>query len=133
MKDMIDFNNLMKAPPRCPLCHTPMTVEYDTIRNIKVFACHKDRIAIAVTDPLVGKWESKREENIPCPMPGCGANMRVFFTSTGFMMAKCPKKKCGAVMKGSNPDRFTMKPALGLDGVKVDPKNTDKPLEDDKC
>jgi protein-arginine kinase activator protein McsA len=122
----LNFNSLMKSPPRCPLCGTPMTVEMDTIRNIKVFACHKDQIAINVMDPLVGKWEEEREEKVPCPM--CDTNMRLFFTSTGFLMSKCPKKKCGAVVKGSNPDRFSMgKGALGLDGVKVDPKNTDKP------
>ena len=126
---MIDFNKLIKNPPRCPLCGRTMAVDLDRVRNIKVFACHFDRIAVAVTDPLVGKWESKREEKILCPMPGCEANMKVFFTSTGFIMAKCPRKKCGAVMKGSNPDRFDMKPALGLDGVKVDPLDTEKPEE----
>ena len=122
---MIDFNNLMKAPPRCPLCGTPMSVEFDSIRNIKVFACHKERIAVAVTDPLVGRWEEKREDVVPCPM--CDTNMKLFFTSTGFLMAKCPRKKCGAIVKSSNVDRLSMKGALSLDGVKVDPKNTETP------
>jgi hypothetical protein len=31
-------------------------------------------------------------------------------------------------MKNSNPDRFSMKGALSLDGVKVDEKNTEKPI-----
>jgi len=92
-----------------------MALEYDVIRGIKVFACHKDEIKIAVTDPLVGKWEEKREK-IPCPL--CDTNMRVFFTSVGFMKAKCPKKTCGAVVKTSNvwEDRKAG-PALKLDGV----------------
>lgn len=127
-KDEVNFNTIMKAPPRCPLCGTPMSLEYDPVRKMQIFACHKDRIAINVMDPLVGKWEEKGEEKVECPMPGCGAKMRLFFTSTGFMMAKCPRKKCGAIVKGSNPDRFDMDPALKLDGVKVDPKNTDTPV-----
>lgn len=123
---MIDFNKLMKAPPRCPLCHKKMELECDPVRKMQIFVCHTEHIAISVMDPLVGKWEEKREEKILCPMPACRTNMRVFFTSVGFMMAKCPR--CGAAMKNSNPDRLTMKGALSLDGVKVDEKNTEKPI-----
>jgi len=123
---MIDFNQLMKTPPRCPLCYGRMELEYDPVRKIKIFSCKRDEIAINVMDPLVGRWEEKREEKILCPLPACQTNMRLFFTSVGFMKAKCPR--CGAAMKNSNPDRFSMKGALSLDGVKVDEKNTEKPI-----
>jgi ribosomal protein L37AE/L43A len=112
----VDFNGLMKAPPRCPLCHKKMELRYDPVRNVKIFVCDTERIAINAMDPLVGRWEEKREEKVLCPMPGCERNVRLFFTSVGFLMAKCPK--CGAIVKGSNPDRFTMAPALLNDGVK---------------
>ncbi len=108
------FNRVMECPPRCPLCLGPMENQYDSIRKKNVIACHRDKIAIDVMDPLLGKWEDKREK-IPCP--NCNADMRVFFTSTGYMQAKCPKKGCGCIMKNSNPDRLTMAPALKLDGV----------------
>lgn len=129
MKSAVDFNRIMKCPPHCPLCGTKMEHHYDPTRGKNILACKKDRIAIDVMDPLVGRWEEKREK-IPCPM--CDMNMKVFFTSTGYMKAKCPRKKCGAEVVGSNPDRFEMAPALKLDGVLVDPKNTDTPIGDGK-
>lgn len=115
MKREVDFNKLRKSPPRCPLCLTPMELQWDSVRGIEVFACHKDEIKIAVTDPMVGRWEEKREK-VPCPL--CDTNMRVFFTSVGYMRGKCPKKSCGAVIKTSNAwaDR-KMAPSLKLDGV----------------
>jgi hypothetical protein len=68
----------------------------------------------------VGRWEEKREEKVLCPMPGCERNMRIFFTSVGFLLAKCPK--CGAMVRGSNPDRLDMPEAPGLlgDGMKAE-------------
>jgi len=108
------FNRIMEQPPRCPLCHRPMENEYDPVRKVHVLACHFDRIAIAVTDPLVGHWED-RAEKIACP--NCNAAMRVFFTSTGYMQAFCPKKKCGCRVKTCNADRKTMPGALSNDGI----------------
>lgn len=125
-----DFNGLMQSPPRCPLCLAPMELTWEPIRKIKVLVCKKDRIGIDITDPLVGKWEEKREK-IPCP--NCNADMRVFFTSVGYMKAKCPKKKCGCGVESKNvwaDGKAGLAPALKLDGVQVDAKNTDKPAED---
>jgi ribosomal protein S27AE len=120
MRGELDFNKIMRKPPRCPLCHRLMTLEYDPLRKLRVFACRHDEIAINIMDPLVGRWEEKRVDEVKCPMPSCETNMRLFFTSVGFLMAKCPK--CGAIMKGSNPDRLTMPEAPGLmgDGVKTE-------------
>ncbi len=110
------FNKIMQKPPRCPLCLKPMENAFDTVRRINILVCHRDEIAIAVTDPLVGRWEEKREK-IPCP--SCNADMRIFATSVGFMKAKCPKKGCGCTVKGMNvsADTKTMAPALKIDGV----------------
>ena len=113
----MNFNKIRTSPPRCPLCFSPMELKYDPLRKIEILVCHRERIAIAVTDPLVGKWEEKMEK-IPCP--NCNQHMRVFFTSTGFMLSKCPSAKCGCTVRGSNPDRLAMPdaPALTGDGLK---------------
>lgn len=111
------FNKIMSAPPRCPLCLKPMETAYDPIRKVNILVCRRDEIAIQVVDPLVGKWEERREK-IPCP--NCDTNMRVFFTSAGFMKAKCPKKTCGCAVKSMNVTADTssgMAGALKLDGV----------------
>lgn len=110
----VSFKKIMENPPRCPLCFGVMKVKHEPLRKIWILHCERDDIAIAVTDPLVGKWEEKMEK-IPCP--NCGTHMRVFFTSTGFMKALCPAKKCGCTVRGSNPDRLAMAPALRLDGM----------------
>lgn len=106
----------MENPPRCPLCFGPLKVKHEPLRKIWILHCEKDDVAIAVTDPSVGKWEEKMEM-IPCP--NCATAMRVFFTSTGFMKAKCPNRKCGCSVRGSNPDRLSMPdaPALTGDGI----------------
>lgn len=111
------YHYTLANPPYCPLCGGRMVSVKDQVRNVWVFACHKDRIATAVTDPLVGRWEELGNHQIPCPMPSCETKMRVFFTSTGAMVAKCPK--CGAGMKNTNVDRLAMPeaPALALDGL----------------
>ena len=110
----VSFNRIILSPPRCPLCHKKMEHAYDPVRKKNIIACRRDEIAIDVTDPLVDTWGAKREK-IPCP--NCNADMRVFFTSTGFLKAVCPKRRCRCTVRGSNPDRFTMAPALKLDGV----------------
>lgn len=71
----------------------------------EVFLCHFDKIGIACNDPMVGKWEEvyAKGEKILCP--ACDHEMRFFCTSTGFMLAKCPVKKCQAKMQLSQPDR----------------------------
>ena len=127
-----DFNGLMQSPPRCPLCFAPMELNYEPVRKIKVLVCKRDRIGINIMDPLVGKWEQKREK-ISCP--NCNADMRVFFTSVGYMKAKCPKKGCGCGVETKNVLADVLgglAPALKLDGVQVDAKNTDKPMVDEK-
>lgn len=93
--------------PTCPLCHSKMERAYDSVRCIHVWACHRDKIAINVTDPFVGKWDRAAKEKIECP--NCSTNMRLFFTMTGFVLAKCPKCKC--TIKETNPDRLLKIPA----------------------
>jgi ribosomal protein L37AE/L43A len=119
-------NDWIKNPPRCPLCHKQMVVKRDEIRGMTILVCETERIAINVADPLVGRWEERREDIVACPMPGCERNMRLFFTSVGFLLAKCPK--CGAMVRGSNPDRFSMPETPGLlgDGVKAEGAEPEK-------
>jgi hypothetical protein len=71
----------------------------------EVFICHHCKIGIACNDPFVGRWEEaySKGEKIMCP--ACDHEMRFFCTSTGFMLAKCPVKKCQSTMKLSSPDR----------------------------
>ena len=112
------FNKITKAPPRCPLCLKPMEHEWDLIRKVDLFVCQRDEVKIQVMDPLVGRWEEKREK-IPCP--NCGTNMRVFFNSAGFMKAKCPSKKCGCAVRTMNVSADTkggqLPGALKTDGM----------------
>jgi len=112
------FNKIMKAPPRCPLCLKTMETAYDSVRRIRILVCRRDEIAINILDPLVGRWEEKREK-ISCP--NCNADMRVFFTSVGFMKAKCPKKGCGCAVKTMNVSEDTkggtIAGALKTDGM----------------
>lgn len=92
--------------PRCPLCHEMMEKSYVLERNIFVYKCDGDRIAIACDDPFVNRWDEALENSggkIECPM--CNADMRYFATSTGFMKAVCPKKSCGATLSNAEPDR----------------------------
>jgi len=115
MARSINLNHWIANPPLCPLCNKRMEPRWDPVRRINILVCHRDRIAIAVTDPLVGKWQDGKEK-IPCP--NCGKEMRLFFTSTGFLMGKCPSCKC--TIKGANADRKDMPGALKLDGVAPD-------------
>lgn len=99
--------------PICPLCHNKMELIKDPVRDIYAWACHEDRIAINILDPLVGKWQLKETEKIPCLNPKCkGEPMRMFFTITGYMKAKCPK--CGMSVANGNTERKA--PALKKDG-----------------
>ncbi len=70
-----------------------------------IFACHFCKIGIACNDPFVGRWEEAyaKGEKIFCP--ACEHEMRFFCTSTGFMLAACPVKKCQSRMQLSAPDR----------------------------
>ncbi len=71
----------------------------------EVFLCHHCKIGIACNDPFVGHWEEAyaKGEKIMCP--ACDHEMRFFCTSTGFVLAQCPVKKCRARMQISTPDR----------------------------
>lgn len=91
-----------RKPPQCPLCLRDMVHGYEDIRKKYVFACHVCRIMIEQSDPLVDKWKDKKD---PVPCPNCDSDMRVFFTSTGYMKAVCPKKKtCGCAVVRWEPD-----------------------------
>lgn len=129
MGEGFKFNTIMRKPPRCPLCGKVMEVEYDPIRNLQVFVCHKDKIAINVMDPLVGRWEELGDNRVKCPMPSCERYMKMFFTSVGAMVAKCPK--CGAIIKNTNIDRLSMPDGghVRLDGVSEEGK---KKLEEEQ-
>jgi hypothetical protein len=99
--------------PRCPLCHREMTRELRLKHGIYVFECTEPgpmgacRIAIAVDDPFVGRWEEALEratggKGINCPMlessRACPGKMRYFATRTGYMKAMCPVPGCHATM-----------------------------------
>lgn len=72
----------------------------------KAFMCHFDKIIIMANDPMVGRWEEvyAKGEKILCP--ACDHEMRYFCSSTGYMQAKCPVKKCQAKVETTNPDRL---------------------------
>lgn len=100
--------SLNTKAPWCPLCHKLMERHYVLQRNIFVWACDTDRIAIDVRDPMVGKWDAALEkatggEGIECP--ACNAKMRYFSTSIGYIKTLCPKKGCGASVVTTEPDR----------------------------
>ena len=87
---------------RCPLCHEWMRRKFLPENNRFVYACDRDRVAIAVNDPLLGKWEAAYErigEKVFCPL--CETEMRYFCTSTGYWKGKCPRPKCGTTI--ANP------------------------------
>jgi hypothetical protein len=71
----------------------------------EAFLCHFCKIAVSCNDPFVGKWEEaySKGEKIFCP--NCEHEMRFFCTSTGYMQAKCPVKKCQAKWESAEPDR----------------------------
>ncbi len=73
----------------------------------EAFFCHFCRISIMCNDPFVGQWEAAyaQGEKLLCPVPSCETEMRFFCTSTGYMLAQCPKKKCRSRMELSSPDR----------------------------
>lgn len=96
--------SLTKDVPQCPLCLKAMVAEYDGIRKIKVWACHKDKIAVSMLDPMIKQWHNSKMVPVPCPM--CGKSMRLFFTSTGFMKGVCPAVKCRAEIRSWLPDRW---------------------------
>lgn len=120
------FNGIkmFNKAPTCPLCHREMVRAYDSIRSIHVWACHVDKIAINVTDPFVGKW-NRAHEKIECP--NCTAAMRLFFTMTGFVLAKCPKCKC--TIKETNPDRLLNIPRGDPNAATGMALTTDKALD----
>lgn len=97
---------LNSKSPTCPLCHVLMEREYVIQRNMFVWKCDKDRIAIAVDDPMVGKWDQAHEKAGKIECPNCNAPMRFFATSVGFMKCVCVKKSCRATLSNSEPDRL---------------------------
>lgn len=71
----------------------------------EVFLCHFCKIGIACNDPMVGRWEEVYAKGEKLMCPACEHEMRYFCTSTGFMLAQCPVKKCRSRMQLSQPDR----------------------------
>lgn len=71
----------------------------------EVFLCHHCKIGIACNDPMVGNWEEVYAKGEKLMCPACDHEMRFFCTSTGFMLAQCPVKKCRSRMQLSQPDR----------------------------
>lgn len=109
---MSQIIRLNSKTPTCPLCHKAMEREYVIQRNMFVWKCDKDRVAIAVDDPMVGKWDRAHEQAGKVECPACNASMRFFSTSIGFMKAVCPKKKCGASLSNAEPDRLKTPPPV---------------------
>jgi hypothetical protein len=98
------LHRLDDSKVRCPLCHVHMEERWDQHRKMRVLVCHNDRVAIAKSDPFVGKWEEGlKGDKVPCP--ACDGPMRFFCTSTGYVKARCTAKGCGAEIASAQPDR----------------------------
>lgn len=121
----------VKKNPRCPLCFAefdkrfipsrrdkallgikarekrdPTQAEVEYINSAAwAFFCHFCRISIMCIDPCVGRWEEMYSKGEPILCPACDHKMRFFCTSTGYMQAKCPKKKCQSKVENTAPDR----------------------------
>lgn len=141
---------------RCPLCHADFARKFIPSRKEKAevaffkamghmpatpeeldyvdlmawaFMCHFCKIAIMCSDPCVGRWEEvyAKGEKILCP--ACDTEMRFFCTSTGFMLAQCPVKKCRARIETSAPDRKAGEvQLLDKDGEPLDLPSIDRPI-----
>ena len=96
--------------PRCPLCLEWMIEFVHPLKNVTVYACRADQIAIRPNDPFVGRWEeAAAKAKIPCHNPRCDETTMCYFaTSVGFRKTKCPK--CGATMSNKQPEDA---PAVG--------------------
>ena len=127
---------------RCPLCFDHMAHRYvgEKGAHIFVYACDRDKIAIRVDDPQVGKWYGHR---VPCANETCGRPMRVFTTSIGFMKAICRSGKkgkkgkgCGAEMRVEEPDKTKAERAAvykkNPDGTPANPQGTPLMVDDPK-
>lgn len=100
--------------PRCKLCYNFFEKHYDEEREVFIYACRLDRIAIRLDDVLLRPGALERleadlrkaedtKELFDCG--NCRANTRFFATSTGFMKWKCTKKGCGLTTELKEPDR----------------------------
>ena len=98
---MDNIDKIFLEAPQCPLCLQRMQRVYIPSRGFHAFVCHRDQIAIRVSDPLVGKWHLKKEK-IACP--NCQDDMRYFFTSTGYKKAVCVRKGCQMALVEHEPD-----------------------------
>jgi len=97
--------NLTDVAPRCPLCEKHFEIMFHPVKKFFCYVCPNCRIGIKADDPHVGQWEKILAKVGPIPCPFCDANMRYFSTSTGYMKARCPKKKCRGEMAAGEPDR----------------------------
>lgn len=129
MSEKLKTIKLNDKPVRCPLCIGWFKRIWSVSRKAYLLACHFDAIAIVETDPCVGRWEElyARGEKILCP--ACDHTMRYFCTSTGYMQAKCPKKKCRAKIENAQPDRKAGVTFLNAQGDPVaPPTGVDRPI-----
>lgn len=119
--------NLGTPAPRCPLCVNNanatehfMERHFVEARGVIVFKCDRYRVAIRVDDPFVGRWEqalsnvghAEGDKQGVLPCPNCGAEMRFFATSVGYIKGACPKKGCGATMSSGESERKPLEKSL---------------------
>jgi hypothetical protein len=94
-----------KKPIRCPLCLAEFARNFLPSRNAEAFFCHFCKVAIMCNDPFVDRWDETYAKGEKLQCPACGTTMRFFCTSTGYMLAQCPVKRCQSRMELSAPDR----------------------------
>lgn len=112
---------------RCPLCYAVFARVWSPSRQIHIFACHFCKVAIAETDPFVGRWEELTVQGT-APCPNCDTTMRAFWTSTGYKQLRCPKKNCQARIESSSPDRKADTQLFGADGEPLQARGIDRPI-----
>ena len=115
-------------PVQCPLCRGWFTARWHPQRKIYILFCDFDKIAVAANDPFVGRWDEEyaKGEKIFCP--ACDHEMRYFCSSTGAMVAVCPKKKCRTRVENLQPDRRKEAKLLDKDGRDITPPGVDRPV-----
>lgn len=120
---------LNDKPVQCPLCRGWFERLWNPVRQALYLICHFDKIGIAAGDPFVGRWDEAYAQGEKIMCPACDHEMRYFATSTGYMQAKCPKKKCQTKIENAAPDRQAGDAVLlDRDGEIVAPAGVDRPI-----
>lgn len=120
---------LNDKPIQCPLCLGWFEKKWNPVRKMEFLFCHFDGIAIAASDPFVGRWEefyALSGDVMNCL--ACDHKMRFFGTSTGYVQFKCPKKKCQAKIERVAPDREAGTKLVNRQGQEIDTTGIDRAI-----